>query len=186
MLCIHLGTPPTRFTWQWTDRNGQFHRDEETTPQAFAAKYVTLPVEDYVCLVHDPRPTSPVGRTFTVEYLGNVVGGTRVKYLNVPVETMKAITQRTIESGEPVWFGCDVGKQMRRDLGLWDARLFDYNGVYGTRVRAEQGAASRLWRHANDARDALYGRRQRGRARPPLARRELVGRGKRRQRASSR
>jgi len=132
MLCIHLGTPPSRFTWQWTDRDGQFHRDEETTPQAFAAKYVTLPVDDYVCLVHDPRPTSPVGRTFTVEYLGNVVGGTRVKYLNVPVETMKAITQRTIESGEPVWFGCDVGKQMRRDLGLWDAQLFDYNGVYGT------------------------------------------------------
>ncbi len=132
MLCIHLGTPPTRFTWQWTDRDGQFHRDEETTPQAFAAKYVTLPVDDYVCLVHDPRPTSPVGRTFTVEYLGNVVGGTRVKYLNVPIETMKGITQRTIENGEPVWFGCDVGKQMRRDLGLWDARLFDYNGVYGT------------------------------------------------------
>jgi len=132
MLCIHLGTPPSRFAWQWTDRDGQFHRDEETTPQAFAAKYVTLPVDEYVCLVHDPRPTSPMGRTFTVEYLGNVVGGARVKYLNVPVETMKAITQRTIESGEPVWFGCDVGKQMRRDLGLWDAHLFDYNGVYGT------------------------------------------------------
>lgn len=132
ILSIHLGTPPTRFTWQWTDRNGEFHRDEETTPQEFAAKYVTLPVEDYVCLVHDPRPTSPMGRTFTVDFLGNVMGGARVKYLNVPVEVMKSVTQRVLESGEPVWFGCDVGKQMRRDLGLWDARLFDYAGVYGT------------------------------------------------------
>lgn len=31
--------------------------------------------------------------------------------------------------GEPVWFGCDMGKRMKRDLGLWDARLFNYVGA---------------------------------------------------------
>ena len=83
ILCIHLGTPPERFDWQWTDKDQNFHRDGVLTPQEFAAKYVDLPVDDYVCLVHDPRPTSPLGRTFTVEYLGNVVGGPPVTYLNV-------------------------------------------------------------------------------------------------------
>ena len=34
--------------------------------------------------------------------------------------------------GEPVWFGCDVGKMMRRDLGIWDAELFDYEALYDT------------------------------------------------------
>ena len=66
ILCIHLGTPPTRFPWQWNDKNRKFHRAGEMTPQQFARQYLTLPIDDYVCLVHDPRPTSPFNRTFTV------------------------------------------------------------------------------------------------------------------------
>ena len=40
ILCIHLGTPPERFLWQWADKDRVFHRDGEMTPQEFAAKYV--------------------------------------------------------------------------------------------------------------------------------------------------
>jgi bleomycin hydrolase len=132
ILCIHLGTPPSRFDWQWNDKDRQFHRDGELTPREFAAKYVDLPLEEYVCLVHDPRPSSPAGRTFTVEYLGNVVGGERVKYLNVDIGLMKDIAMRTVMDGEPVWFGCDSGKMMRRDLGLWDNEIYDYATLYDT------------------------------------------------------
>ena len=130
ILCIHLGTPPSDFHWQWTDKEGEFHRDGTMTPQEFATRYVTLPLEDYVCLVHDPRPENPYGRTYTVDFLGNVVGGEPVIYLNVEMETMKALTRREIEDGTPVWFGCDVGQQMRRDMGLWDSELFDYQNLY--------------------------------------------------------
>jgi bleomycin hydrolase len=132
MLCIHLGTPPTHFTWQWHDKDKGFHRDAETTPQEFAARYATLPLDEYACLVHDPRPEHPYGRTYTVEYLGNVIGGDIVKYLNVDIDTMKRVAQQSIMDGEPVWFGCDVGKMMRRDVGVWDERLFDYESVYRT------------------------------------------------------
>jgi bleomycin hydrolase len=130
VLCIHLGTPPERFDWQWTDKDKQFHRDGVLTPQEFAARYVELPVDEYVCLVNDPRPSSPYGRTFTVEYLGNVVGGPRVTYLNVEIPLLKDITRATIEGGEPVWFGCDVGKMMSNDYGIWDAGLYDLAAVY--------------------------------------------------------
>jgi bleomycin hydrolase len=130
IVSIHLGNPPDSFDWQWTDKDRVFHRDGEMTPQQFAEKYITLPIDEYVCLVHDPRPSSPIGRTFTVEYLGNVVGGKIVKYLNIDVDLMKKIARETIVSGEPVWFGCDVGKMMRRDLGIWDSNLFDFAGLY--------------------------------------------------------
>lgn len=140
MLCIHLGTPPQRFTWQWSDQDGTFHRDEAMTPIEFAAKYITLPVEEYVCLVHDPRKTSPFGRTFTVDYLGNVVDGAIVKYLNIEMDLMKAITQQVITGGESVWFGCDVGKQMERKLGIWDKDLFDYGALYGTEFGLDKAA----------------------------------------------
>src|SRR5215471_19703848 len=32
VLCIHLGTPPERFDWQWTDKDREFHRDGVLTP----------------------------------------------------------------------------------------------------------------------------------------------------------
>ncbi|HUG16437.1 MAG TPA: C1 family peptidase [Thermomicrobiales bacterium] len=145
ILCIHLGAPPATVQWQWKDDDGAFHRDDEMTPQEFAAKYVELPLDEYVCLVHDPRPTSPFGRTFTVENLGNVVGGKIVTYLNVDMDLMKRIARQTIVDGEPVWFGCDVGKMMRRDLGIWDANMFEYGAIYDTEFTLDK--AERLLYH---------------------------------------
>lgn len=145
MLCIHLGTPPREFDWQWHDEDKNFHRDGVMTPLEFAEKYITLPAKEYVCLVHDPRPTSPMGRTFTVQYLGNVVGGEIVTYLNVPIDVMKQVTMQSIMDGEAVWMGCDVGKMMRRDMGLWDARLFEFDRVYNTAFDLDK--AGRLLYH---------------------------------------
>jgi bleomycin hydrolase len=145
ILCIHLGTPPERFDWQWTDKDKKFHRDGVLTPREFAAKYVDLPVSDYVCLVNDPRPSSPVGRTFTVEYLGNVIGGPPVSYLNVDMQLIKDIAAATIQGGEPVWFGCDVGKMMSSDYAFWDAGLYDLPSVYDTAFGLDK--ATRLAYH---------------------------------------
>jgi bleomycin hydrolase len=140
ILSIHMGTPPKQFDWQWHDKDNKFHRDGRMTPQEFAKKYVTLDLDGYVCLVHDPRPTSPFGHTFTVAYLGNIVGGEPVKYLNIDIDTMKNIAMRTLLDGEPVWFGCDCGPQMDSDLGLWDVHLFDYEGVYDTQFTLNKAA----------------------------------------------
>jgi bleomycin hydrolase len=140
ILCIHLGTPPERFDWQWTDKDKGFHRDGVLTPQEFAAKYVDLPVGEYVCLVNDPRPSSPVGRTFTVEYLGNVIGGPPVTYLNVDTQLIKDVAASTIQSGEPVWFGCDVSKMMSNDYAFWDAGLYDLPSVYNAAFDLDKAA----------------------------------------------
>ncbi|MBV9329292.1 MAG: C1 family peptidase [Chloroflexi bacterium] len=140
MLSIHLGTPPQDFAFQWRTSAGAFARTERITPREFASRFVDLPLDQYVCLVHDPRPANPYGRTYTVQYLGNVVGGRRVTYLNVEMALMKQIAQRTLEAGEPVWFGCDVGKQMRRDMGLMDRDLYDLDSVYDTTFELDKAA----------------------------------------------
>ena len=129
MLCIHLGTPPKTFDWQWRDKDDEFHRKGRMTPQQFAAEYVDIEWEDYVCIVNDPR--NEYYRTYTIDFLQNVAGGPPVVYLNVPSKEMKAVTQRLLEDGMPVWMGCDVGKEMDRKKGLWDADLFDVEGLYG-------------------------------------------------------
>lgn len=153
ILSIHIGTPPSRFDWQWRDKDNKFYRDGEMTPREFAEKYVTVDLDEYVCLVHDPRPNSPYGRTFTVAYLGNVVGGEQVKYLNVEIDTMKKIAMRTLLDDEPVWFGCDCSPQMARDMGLWDAHLFDYEGVYDTTFAFNK--AERLIYHQSSMNHAM-------------------------------
>ena len=130
ILTIHLGTPPTSVQWQWNDKEKAFHRDDTMTPQEFAEKYAGVPVDDFVCIVHDPRETSEVGRTYTVEYLGNVVGAPPVVYLNVDVSLMRDLAMASIRSGEPVWFGCDTGKMSNLERGYWDDALYDYEGVY--------------------------------------------------------
>ncbi|EST19088.1 aminopeptidase [Streptomyces roseochromogenus subsp. oscitans DS 12.976] len=145
VLSIHLGTPPQRFLWQWEDKDKDFHRDGWLTPAEFAASYVQLPLDEYVCLVHDPRESSPVGRTFTVEYLGNIVDAPPVVYLNAEMELLKRLAMDTIVGGEPVWFGCDVTKMMRSDAGVWDAGLFDYAAVYDTPFTMDK--ATRLLYH---------------------------------------
>jgi bleomycin hydrolase len=129
ILCIHLGTPPEEFDWQWEDKDGEFHRRGVITPQEFAAEYIEMNWEDYVCIVNDPR--NEYYQTYTVDYLQNVAGGPPVIYLNVPSNEMKVITQKLLEDGLPVWMGCDVGKQMHRQSGLWDAKLFDFGALYG-------------------------------------------------------
>ena len=144
ILAIHLGTPPSSFDWQWRDDAGKFHRDGQLTPQEFFARYVTIPVSEYVCLVDDPRPEHPKGRPLTIEHLGNVVGGQRVLYLNVEIALMKRLAMEAIVAGEPVWFGCDVSQQMLRKEGLWAADLLDLNGVYGTELGMDKESRVRF------------------------------------------
>ena len=134
ILCIHLGTPPTSFNWQWQDKEKEFTRKGKMTPLEFSAEYIETPLDEYVCVVNDPRPANRYMNTYTVECLGNVIGGELVKYLNVDTETMKSLTQKMLEDSKPVWMGCDVGKMFRRDIGIWDAALFDFESVYGTQL----------------------------------------------------
>ena len=136
VLCIHLGTPPEKFDWQWRDNDNEFHRKGTMTPLEFVDEYVEVDWEEYICIVNDPR--NEYYRTYTVDFLQNVAGGPPVVYLNVPSDEMKDITQRLLEDGVPVWMGCDVGKNMSRKRGLWDAELYDLKGLYGIQFGMEK------------------------------------------------
>lgn len=135
MLCIHLGEPPKTFNWQWRDKDKNFHRDGMLTPKEFYDKHVAVDLDEYVCLIHDPRPQHTFDTVYTVRFLGNVVGGEVIKYLNVEMPVLKRAAVEQIKDGQPVWFGNDVGKFLDRDLGVMDLDLFDYELVYGTKPK---------------------------------------------------
>ncbi|SEJ32003.1 bleomycin hydrolase [Arthrobacter sp. yr096] len=134
ILTLHLGTPPSAIDWDYTDDERTFHRVGPLTPHEFLSKYTTSDLDNYVCLVDDPRAEHAKGSTLTVEHLGNVIEAHPVLYLNVDIGVAKQLARDTILDGEPVWFGCDVGPHMVRKDGIWDARLFDYAGLYGAEL----------------------------------------------------
>ena len=132
ILPIHLGEPPVSFDWEWTDKDGEFHRDGEITPVEFWKKYVgSADLESYVCLVDDPRAEHAKGKKIGIEHLGNVAGGDATEYLNVPNQFMKDCVRTILqEQGIPVWFGADCGPFMDRESGAWATDLFEYGKVY--------------------------------------------------------
>ena len=132
MLCISLGKPPRTFTFEYRDKDGNFHREENLTPKAFYEKYVGLRLDDYVSVINAPTEDKPFYRSYTVQYLGNVKEGRPVKYVNLPIEEMKQAAIAQLKDGEPVWFGCDVGKRSFRDGGLMDTGIYDVETLFDT------------------------------------------------------
>ncbi len=54
LLTMFLGIPPKEFTFEYTDKDKNFHRDLEITPNEFYSKYVDINLEDYVSIINAP------------------------------------------------------------------------------------------------------------------------------------
>ncbi len=142
MLTIHLGNPPNKFGWQTRDKKKNFIRLENLNPHSFYYDHIGLKLDDYVCLIHCPMSDKEYNKVYTVEFLGNVIEGSQVKYLNIEIDDIKKAAISSLKNDEPVWFGCDVSKHFHRDLGVMDIDLFDYNSFYDVKFGMDK--ASRL------------------------------------------
>jgi bleomycin hydrolase len=116
---ICLGIPPEKFTWEYYDKNKKYASVGPITPVEFYEQYVKpyYNVDDKVCLVTDPRPSNEFGKGYTVDCLGNVVGGRSVFYNNQPVDVLIDLITKSLKDNEAVWFGCDVGARFARNQG---------------------------------------------------------------------
>ncbi|GAA6049858.1 hypothetical protein JCM3770_004218 [Rhodotorula araucariae] len=134
ILTITCGTPPKpdqQFVWEFKDKAGKV-RSLRTTPREFAQVHAGYNCSDTISIVNDPR--HPYKQVYTVERLGNVVGGRPVRYLNMPIEALKEIAVECIKGETPVWFGCDVDKASDTKNGIMDVQLFTYDDAFGTRL----------------------------------------------------
>ena len=130
-LCICYGNPPETFDFEYTDKEKVYHREDNLTPLSFYEKYVEMNLDDYISIIHAPTKDKPFDRMYTVQYLGNVVEGNPVAYLNLTMEELKALVIAQLKDGEVVWFGSDVGKFGDRAGGFWDDRSFEYEALTG-------------------------------------------------------
>ena len=132
MLTIFLGEPPEKFTWQYRDKKGKFHREPKPiTPIEFYKKYVNMDIDEMVSLITCPTKDKQFNHMYTIQYLGNIVGGDIIRYLNVDIDTIKEVAVKAVSRGEPTWFGCDVGKMLHRDGGIMDAKMYEPDRLLG-------------------------------------------------------
>jgi bleomycin hydrolase len=130
ILTVFLGTPPATFDFEYRDKEETFHRDADLTPLTFFTNHVGFAFDAYASVVNVPTAEKPFGRTYVVSHLPVVRGGPARPYLNVDAETLRSIALAQLQSGECVYFGCDVGQMMDADAGVLDSRLYDLEGVF--------------------------------------------------------
>lgn len=132
MLCISIGIPPKEFTYETRDKDGKFIRISDITPQDFYRDYVSMDLDQYVSLINAPTDDKPYGKTYTVQYLGNVRGGKPVCYLNLPIEELKKAAIAQMQDGKAVWFGSDVGQSSDKKSGMMALNTYDLEGLFST------------------------------------------------------
>ncbi|MBI45520.1 MAG: aminopeptidase [Candidatus Marinimicrobia bacterium] len=142
MLCMFIGKPPESFDWQIRDKKNKFLRFDNISPIDFYKNNVGINLKDKVCLIHCPMDTKNFNELYTIKYLGNVIEGQIIKYLNINIDDMKKYAIKSLKNDEPVWFGCDVGKMFHRDLGVMDMNLYNYKLTFG--VDSNMDKATRL------------------------------------------
>ena len=134
-----FGVPPTSFDFEYVDSKDRFHK-ETLTPQSFFAKYVGPEIDEYQSLINSPTKDKPFLKTFTIDYLGNVIEGKPIHHLNVDMASMKEAIIKQLQSGEPVWFGSDVSFYRDRKSHAWDDNAFDYETTFGFGIDFDKGA----------------------------------------------
>lgn len=124
MLTYALGAVPTEFDFEYRDDDKNYHIDRNLIPQTFYEKYVGWQLADYVSIINSPTDDKPYNHLYTVEMLGNVVGGREVRHLNLDIDTFKQLAIKQLQAGESVWFGSDVGQSSDRKLGIMDTEIY--------------------------------------------------------------
>ncbi|CAO3638384.1 unnamed protein product [Cunninghamella echinulata] len=128
IMVIFLGEPPKSFDWETYDKDGKYIHYKNLTPQKFYNDFSNFRVENTLSLINDPR--NKYSKAYTVDRLGNVVGGDPVLYVNTEVDNLKELVVKTLKSGKPVWFGCDVGQFNNRKIAAMDLNVYDYDLAY--------------------------------------------------------
>lgn len=131
ILVTCLGEPPESFDVRLRDREGKLVLSGHYTPQGFFKDVIRMAVEDYISVISACTPDKPFFHAYTVSRLGNVQEQGGVRYVNLPMESLKRAAVAQLEDGLPVWFGCDVDQSFLRPDGVMDVHGIDVDDLFG-------------------------------------------------------
>lgn len=131
LLVSSYGLPPSNFDFEYKDSKGQYHCEKGYTPLSFFNEYIGDQIDEYQSIIIAPTKDKDYLKTYTIEHLGNVVGGRRINHLNLRIKRVKELVIKSLKSNQPVWFGSDVAHYADRENGVLDDGSFDYESAFG-------------------------------------------------------
>ena len=140
ILCSSFGVPPKEFSFEYVDKDKNYHIIKDLTPLKFYKEIVPINLNDYVSIINSPTEDKPFNKVYTVDFLGNVLEGNEIIYLNLEIERLKELAISQLKEGETVWFGSDCGKEADRENGIWDDKTFDIDTLFQINSEMSKGA----------------------------------------------
>ncbi|MCI8600501.1 MAG: C1 family peptidase [Oscillospiraceae bacterium] len=144
-LCSCYGEPPKTFDFEYVDKDKAYHIERGCTPLGFYRDNIGDMLAKTVSIINAPTADKPYRKTFTVRFLGNVIGGKPVKHLNLPMEDFKKAIIAQLQAGKVVWFGSDVGKFGERVGGIWDDGTFNFELLTGLDLDISKEDSLNYW-----------------------------------------
>lgn len=144
ILAICLGEPPRSFEFRARDESGELKAAGTYTPLEFFSEFVDMDLDAYISVINAPTADKPYLRSYAVKYLGNVVEDGAVRYVNLPIESLKRAAVAQLKDGLPVWFGSDVDQCFLRDEGVLDPAALDVDALFAAPVESGLDKAARL------------------------------------------
>ncbi len=129
ILSVCLGTPPKEFSWRYVEKGDSVITSGNYTPLSFYKKAVDSNLDQYVMLMNDP--SKDYYKHYEIEYDRNCYDGPNWTFINLPANELKKYAKTSILNDEPMYFSCDVGKQMNRDDGILMLNQYDYASLLG-------------------------------------------------------
>ena len=129
LLCYFLGEPPSEFTWEYKNKKNEHYKRCGLTPLSFYKNMIPFNFDDYVCVINDPRKEHPYNNKYSIKYLGNVLNGNDITYLNLPINRVKSLVLKSLKDNNAVWYGCDVGKFLNKNVCSMSEENTNYLGL---------------------------------------------------------
>lgn len=156
ILALHLGEPVQSFPFRYKlkkdkddgdkgdkkDKGSTWTEYKTYTPQEFAREFIQEDMGEYLMFAN--WPGRPYGKFYAVEYSSNLVSGTPLRFVNLPMEEIKAMILASLKAGEPVNFSADVGKMLDRGRGIMHPEMYRYNEAYGVDLSMDKARDSQL------------------------------------------
>ena len=129
ILICFLGEPPSKISWEFYDKKNNYNKTiEKITPQEFYKKFVPYNVNNKVLLINYPCKKYynlyNVDMTFRMD-------NNKENYINVPIEIMISVIEKSIKNNEAIYIGVDWHKYISQQHGFLDQNGFNYNDVFG-------------------------------------------------------
>ncbi len=137
-----LGQLPFEFDYEYRDLDGKCVKISNVKPLDFSKKYLTLDLNDFVCVGNVPMYNKEYNKLYRKKYNENVYKNSYVDFVNMPISVLKDLAIKQLKDGIPVGFACEMRKMRNNELGIMDSNLYNYKDIFGFELLTKEEAIS--------------------------------------------